>query len=288
MKLEAQFTFDAAPGLPGSDALSRVHYGLIRSMTRRLWNFTINGADNVPVDGPALICPNHLSFCDSVFVPAALPRRCWAIGKAEYMDSWKTKHLFPALGMIPVDRSGGKKSAAALDAAAEVLDDGRLFMMYPEGTRSRSGNLHKGRTGAARLAIRCGAPIIPVGLEGTLDVQPPDQFTMSPFKDVTVNFGEPMYASDFGSATDPRVHRTMIDAVMFEIAKLSGQTYVDTYAGNKEEAREQLAARPVPPDQDVPVHPTRPAGRNGAPTRPKGRPTVDVSEPATPEFSPGD
>ena len=120
----------------------------------------------MPTDGPAVITPNHLSFCDSVFVPAALPRRVWAIGKGEYMDSWKTKHLFPAMGMIPVDRSGGDAAQAALDAAADVLQHGRLFMIYPEGTRSRSGNLHKGRTGAARLALRCNAPIIPVGPRG--------------------------------------------------------------------------------------------------------------------------
>ena len=286
MKMQAQFDFEAAPGLPGSDAISRVHYAVIRSLTRRLWRFTINGVENVPTAGPALICPNHLSFCDSVFVPAALPRRCWAIGKAEYMDSWKTRHLFPALGMIPVDRSGGKSSAAALDAAAEVLDDGRLFMIYPEGTRSRSGNLHKGRTGAARLAIRCDAPIIPVGLIGTPEIQPPDQFTMSPFKDVTVSFGEPIRAGDFGSPADPRIHRTMIDAVMFEIARLSGQTYVDTYAGKKDDAREEVASRPMPPDQQVSVPPTKPVGRTGGPTRPKGRPAVELSE--APELAPGD
>ena len=163
--------------------------------------------------------------------------------------------------MIPVDRSGGAKSMVALDAAAEVLDAGHLFLMYPEGTRSRSGNLHKGRTGAARLAMRCGAPIIPVGHTGTLDVQPPDQFKMSPGKNVTVNFGAPLHASDFGNPADPRVHRRMIDAVMFEIAKLSGQTYVNTYAGAKAEAGEDIGTRPTAPDQKITVAPTRPVGR---------------------------
>lgn len=277
MSKRVQFTFESGPSLPGSDAASRVILGGLRSAVHRLFTLEVSGIENVPLDGPAIICPNHLSFCDSVFVPAVMPRRTWAIGKAEYMDSWKTSFLFPAVGMIPVDRSGGAKSLVALDTAADVLDGGHLFMIYPEGTRSRSGNLHKGRTGAARLSIRCDAPIIPVGHSGTLQVQPPGQFAMTPFKKVSVNFGAPMRASDIGNPADPRVHRRFIDAVMFEIARLSGQTYVHTYAGAKADAREELATRPTAPDQEVTVAPTRPAGRSG-PTRPRrGRPPVDLT-----------
>jgi 1-acyl-sn-glycerol-3-phosphate acyltransferase len=153
------------------------------------------------------------------------------------MDDWKTKHLFPAMGMIPVDRSGGDAAQQALDTAAKVLDNGHLFMIYPEGTRSRSTNLHKGRTGAARLSIRCNAPVVPVGHEGTLAVQPPDTFAMKPFQKVHVRFGKPMYAKEFGDPDDPRVLRLFTDAVMFEIAKLSGQKYVNTYAGKSDTPR---------------------------------------------------
>ena len=217
------FNFEAAPELPGADRLSKYAFGGIRRLTHRLWKFTIEGSDNVPLKGPAIIAPNHLSFCDSVFVPAALPRRVWAIGKGEYMDSWKTKHLFPAMGMIPVDRSGGDAAQAALDTAARVLDGGRLFLIYPEGTRSRSEFLHKGRTGAARLAIRCNAPVVPVGHEGTLVVQPPDSFKMKPRLPVSVRFGAPMWAHEYGDPEDPRTLRVFTDAVMFEIAQLSGQ-----------------------------------------------------------------
>ncbi len=164
------------------------------------------------------------------------------------MDSWKTKHLFPAMGMIPVDRSGGDAAQAALDAAAEVLDQGRLFMIYPEGTRSRSGNLHKGRTGAARLALRCNAPIIPTGHEGTVDVQPPDTFVMKPRKHVVVRFGAPMWAHEYGDPDDPRTLRRFTDAVMFEIAQLSGQQYVDTYAGKDDRPADATKpSAPLPP-----------------------------------------
>ena len=106
------FRFEESPNLPGDDRVSKYGFGVVRRLVYRLWDITVEGAENIPLDGPAIITPNHLSFCDSVFVPAALPRRVWAIGKGEYMDDWKTKHLFPAMGMIPVDRSGGDAAAA--------------------------------------------------------------------------------------------------------------------------------------------------------------------------------
>jgi len=230
MSAPGKFTFESARSLPGSDALSRPILASLRQAAFRLWDFTVEGVENIPTEGPAIIAPNHLSFCDSIFVPAALPRRSWAIGKAEYMDSWKTKHIFPAMGMIPIDRSGGRASMKALDDAAQVLDAGHLFMIYPEGTRSRSEFLHRGRTGAARLSARCGAPIIPTGHVGTLAVQPPDAPMPKTGKPVTVRFGEPMFAEDFGYPDDPRAYRSFTDAVMYEIAQLSGQTYVHQYA----------------------------------------------------------
>jgi len=229
-----EFRFEPAPELPGSDRLSKYISGGLRQVTKKLWDFEVEGREHIPAEGGAVITPNHLSFCDSIFVPAALPRRVWAIGKGEYMDSWKTKHLFPAMGMIPVDRSGGSASQAALNTAAEVINDGRLFLIYPEGTRSRSGHLHKGRTGAARLSIRCNVPVIPVGHRGTLDVQPPDAVIMKPRRPVTVRFGAPMWAHEFGDPDDPRTLRAFTDAIMFEIAQLSGQTYVDRYASKSD------------------------------------------------------
>ena len=226
------FRFEPAPDLPGSDSTNRYAHKLLRPLISRLWDVTVEGVENIPQRGAAILAPNHLSFCDSVFVPYALPRRMWAIGKAEYLDDWKTRHIFPAMGMIPIDRAGGSASQAALDTAARVLEGGRLFMMYPEGTRSRSGHLHKARTGAARLSLRTGAPIIPVGHTGTLAVQPPDQFAMLPGLPVSVKFGAPMFIDDHGDPTDPRTIRVFADAVMFEIAELSGQRYVNTYAGD--------------------------------------------------------
>ncbi|MDX2379109.1 MAG: lysophospholipid acyltransferase family protein [Acidimicrobiia bacterium] len=256
MSTRPDFSFEPDPELPGSDRANKYGFGSVTRLLHTFWTVDIVGGDHVPLDGPALICPNHLSFCDSLFLPAALPRRVWGIGKAEYMDSWKTKYIFPAVGMIPVDRTGGDAAQAALDTAASVLDRAHLFMIYPEGTRSRSGDLHKGRTGAARLAIRCNAPIVPVGMQGTVAIQPPDSVMLKPFKTCTIRIGAPMWPTDFGSLDDPRLARTMTDAGMYEISQLSGQAYVDSYAGKSE--------TPAPTRPSVPT----PAGRPKKPRAP--------------------
>ena len=93
-------------------------------LAMRSWQFTLEGFDRLPAEGPAILCPNHVSFLDSAFLMLTLPRRISFVGKAEYMDSWKTKYIFPAMGMIPIDRSGGDASARALDASAQVLERG--------------------------------------------------------------------------------------------------------------------------------------------------------------------
>ena len=127
-------------------------------------------------------------------------------------------------------------------------------MIYPEGTRSRSGNLHKGRTGAARLAIRCNAPIVPVGHEGTIEVQTPDSVVLKPFKTVTVKFGKPMWAHEYGDPEDPRTLRRFTDAVMFEIAQLSGQKYVDEYAGKEKKPAADAPTPTTPTKPSAPPH----------------------------------
>jgi 1-acyl-sn-glycerol-3-phosphate acyltransferase len=204
--------------------LQPVARALLRPLFRFAWRVEVAGLDNVPRRGPAILCPNHISVLDSFIMPLVLPRRITFVGKAEYLDSWKTRWLFPALGMIAIDRRGGDAAEAALDAAARVLGQGELFGIYPEGTRSRDGLLHRGRTGPARLALRTGAPIVPVGITGTDRIQPPDARLPKLFRHARISFGPPI---------DPEPHRTpreITDDVMAAICRLSGQRYVDTYA----------------------------------------------------------
>jgi len=202
---------------------------------RRMFDLTIVGIDIVP-PGPAIIATNHTSVLDSFIVPAVLPRNISYVGKAEYLDDWKTKHIFPALGMIPIDRSGGDAAQAALDTAADLLDSGELFGIYPEGTRSRTGHLYKGHTGVARLSHRTGAPIIPVGMVGMRDIQPPDAPLPKFFNSATISFGQPLFPGEHGDpAADPMAFRAMTDALMFRIRHLSGQRYINRYAPSKAE-----------------------------------------------------
>jgi 1-acyl-sn-glycerol-3-phosphate acyltransferase len=173
-----------------------------------------------------------------------LPRNISFVGKAEYMDSWKTKFLFPLMGMIPIDRSGGEKSQAALDAAMSVLRRGEIFGIFPEGTRSRDGCLYKGRTGAARLATTIGCPIFPVGIVGTDKIQPPDAKAPKVLKSCSITIGRPVDPKRYTESVEPhRAWRAMIDEVMFEIREMTGQVYKNVYAGKSAEGENSTAAR---------------------------------------------
>ena len=203
---------------------------------RRLWKFNLEGYERLPTSGPAILCPNHVSFLDSAFLILTLPRRISFVGKAEYLDDWKTKYVFPAMGMIPIDRSGGEKSTAALDAAEGVLRRSEFFGIFPEGTRSRDGVLHKGHTGAARLAFKVGCPIFPVGVIGTREIQPPDAKLPKLRLPCTIRIGEAIPPERYAGDLDHHIAlRQMTDEVMFEISELTGQQYRNTYATKKAE-----------------------------------------------------
>jgi 1-acyl-sn-glycerol-3-phosphate acyltransferase len=219
----------------GANKLQTRTRSIAGPVASKLWTINQNGYERLPVDGPAILCPNHISFLDSAFLMLTVSRNISFVGKAEYMDSWKTKYLFPAMGMIPIDRSGGSKSQAALDAAEQVLERGELFGIFPEGTRSRDGTLYKGRTGAARLAMTVGCPIFPVGILGTDAIQPPDAKLPKLRKECTITIGRAIRPERYaGRGADHLAWRSMMDEVMFEIREITGQTYRDVYAGAAE------------------------------------------------------
>jgi 1-acyl-sn-glycerol-3-phosphate acyltransferase len=229
---------------PGAGDAQRRTRALLRPLVTRLWDIETDGFERLPDEGPAILCPNHISFLDSGFLMMMVSRNISFVGKAEYMDSWKTKYLFPALGMIPIDRSGGAKSAGALESAEAVLKRGELFGIFPEGTRSRSGQLHKGRTGAARLAMRIGCPIYPVGVVGTDTIQPPDAKAPALFKSCRISIGRPVRPERYSTrGAEHLAWRSMTDEVMFEIREMTGQEYVNHYAGEHAETEPTVAAR---------------------------------------------
>lgn len=205
---------------------------LLTPIFRLLWRVRVEGAEHIPVRGPVILAPNHVTFLDSFFLPLVVSRRVTFVAKAEYFDSWKTAWFFHAVGQIPMRREGGSASERALAAARDVLDGGGVLGIYPEGTRSPDGRLYRGHTGVARLALGCRVPVVPVGLVGTSDVQRPGSNLPRPFKRVTVRFGAPMELARHhaGAAEDPLALRSFTDELMFEIRALSCQEYVDRYA----------------------------------------------------------
>ena len=241
---------------------------LLSPVFRLLWRVRVEGAEHVPPSGPVILAPNHVSFLDSFFMPLVVRRRVTFVAKAEYFDSWKTAWFFRAVGQIPMRREGGSASERALAAARDVLHDGDVLGIYPEGTRSPDGRLYKGHTGVARLALGCHVPVVPIGLVGTSEVQRPGSNLPRPFKRVTVRFGQPIGLGHFAgvAADDPLALRTFTDELMFEIRHLSGQDYVDRYAkkhgvvGGADKAHVQPMGEPhgngAPPAPPTPSAPT--------------------------------
>ncbi|HEV8065917.1 MAG TPA: lysophospholipid acyltransferase family protein [Acidimicrobiales bacterium] len=219
-------------------------YALIKAILtpilRVAFRIRVTGLENIPKSGPVLIASNHQAFCDSLFIPLAVPRRVTYVAKAEYFDSWKTKHFFRAVGQIPMERSGGAASQKSLGEALTVLEAGGCIGIYPEGTRPPDERLHKGRTGVARLALAAKAPVVPTALLGTRAVQPIGARMLRPFKTVEIRFGRPIdLTARYGDRLEaPLTLREATDEVMFEIAQLSGQVYVDRYASRKAQAAE--------------------------------------------------
>ena len=228
---------------------------ILKPLLRALYSIRVEGLENIPKSGAAIVAANHLSFLDSFFIPLVIKRRkVTYLAKGDYFTSWKTAWFFNMVGQIPIDRSGGKKSEQALNTALGVLKEGKLLGIYPEGTRSPDGRLHRGRTGAARLAMAAGVPVVPCGLIGTDDVMPKSAKLpkLTGRTKVRVRFGKPIETSRFaGQERDRFVLRSITDEVMYEIMLLSGQEYVDEYASRTPTEPMPESRRPIEDDIDL-------------------------------------
>ncbi|HYO41083.1 MAG TPA: lysophospholipid acyltransferase family protein [Nocardioidaceae bacterium] len=207
---------------------------VVPPVARAVWRPKVEGLGHLPLTGPVIVASNHLSFADSMVIPIVAPRKVAFLAKEDYFTGTGIKGAairgwFEMLGMVPVDRDDTKAALASLDVALEVLGRGEAFGIYPEGTRSRDGRLYRGRTGVAHLALTSGAPVVPVGLTGTENLQPVGA-TLPRLADVTVRFGPPLDFTD--RRTDRpagRVRRAVTDEVMDAIARLSGQEVAGVY-----------------------------------------------------------
>lgn len=204
---------------------------LLSPVLRFLYRVRVEGLEQVPARGPAILASNHVSFCDSIFLPLVLRRRLTFVAKAEYFDDARKAWFLRATGQIPIRRSGGTASQRALESAREVLGKGQLFGIYPEGTRSPDGRLHRGHTGVARLVLATGAPVLAVAMVGTAQVQPIGRLRPRLFLPVSIRISPPLRFERYRERPDdPLALREITDEIMFELAALSGQEYVDRYA----------------------------------------------------------
>ncbi len=207
---------------------------------RIIFRPVVEGAEHVPDEGPAILASNHLSYADWLFMPLTLPRRVTFVAKAEYFTSpglkgWFQRRFFKGAGQVPIDRTSGSTAEGALSSARKILDEGELFGIYPEGTRSHDGRLYRGKTGVARLALENRVPVIPVAVLGTDVVAPPGK-RFGRFTRPVVRFGEPLDFSRYeGMENDRFILRSITDEIMYAIMKLSGQEYVDLYASQAKE-----------------------------------------------------
>lgn len=207
----------------------------------------VEGREYIPAQGGAIIASNHISFSDSLFMPLMVRRKVTFVAKSEYftgrgIKGFLIKLFFVAAGTIPVDRSGGRAAQAAIDTGLRVLREGRLFGIYPEGTRSPDGRLHRGKTGVARLALESGAPVIPVAMLNADEIQPPGK-VIPRVKRAKIRFGPPLEFSRYvGMAGDRFVERAVTDEIMYELMQLSGRDYVDVYAQKVKAAKAAMEA----------------------------------------------
>ncbi|EMY35021.1 1-acyl-sn-glycerol-3-phosphate acyltransferase [Arthrobacter crystallopoietes BAB-32] len=213
-------------------------------VVRLLFRPWIKGLDNIP-DGPAILASNHLSFSDSIFLPVAVPRPVVFLAKSEYFNGKGLKGrltaaFFRMTNQLPMDRSGGAASATSLSGGMDVLNEGGLLGIYPEGTRSPDGRLYRGKTGVAKLVLSTGVPVVPVAMIGTDKVQPIGR-RIPNIRRVGTIIGKPLDFSRYqGLENDRFIQRSVTDEIMYEIMRLSGQEYVDAYAST---VKARLAAR---------------------------------------------
>ena len=193
---------------------------MLGPVLRLLYRPTVEGIENIPQDGPAILASNHLSFSDSIFLPLMLDRKVVFLAKADYFTTPGAKGKLTALffklaDQLPIDRSGGRAGDAALRTGLRVLGRGDLLGIYPEGTRSPDGRLYRGKTGVARMALEGLVPVLPVAMVGTDKAQPIGR-RIPKIVPITIKIGEPLDFRRYeGMEGDRFILRSITDEIMY-------------------------------------------------------------------------
>jgi 1-acyl-sn-glycerol-3-phosphate acyltransferase len=243
-------------------------WSLFAPLVRLLFRPWVEGEDNLPNTGPAVLVSNHIAAGDTFILPSMIKRRLSFPAKVELFSgrgiggrflSW----FLTAVGQLPMDRSGGRASATSMEAVLGALRSGVLLGIYPEGTRSPDGRLYKGKTGVARLVLQAGVPVIPIAM---INTKMRSSLLGIPWIwRPGIRIGKPMDFRAYASAgNDREVLRWITDEIMNAVMELSGQVYVDAYGSSIKAALKEgrvvdapvlsrpgagRAAPPVPVDQ---------------------------------------
>jgi 1-acyl-sn-glycerol-3-phosphate acyltransferase len=185
--------------------------------------YEVVGRENVPASGGIIVVSNHLNNADSPMIGRAMPRYIVFMAKVEMMRLPVVGALFRWWGAFPVRR--GEADLNALRTACRVVNEGNALMMYPEGTRSRTGRLGKAHPGAAMIARRTGAPIVPIAITGTEGIGWPGVFFKPrSVRHVRVVIGPPFQLEEHGR-TGAEGMRRDAETMMRHISALLPEQY---------------------------------------------------------------
>jgi len=166
---------------------------LIRMFACDRFNFRVRGVENLPLQGPYLLCSNHQSYIDPLLLASALPwrvfRNTFAVGTSEIFGRGFMRQVARMVRIVVLDPDANL--VPAMRAGAFGLNHGRVLILYPEGERTDDGNLRIFRKGAAILSIHTQAPIVPVAIEGLYEVWPRHK-RFPTFGDLRMTIGKPL------------------------------------------------------------------------------------------------
>jgi 1-acyl-sn-glycerol-3-phosphate acyltransferase len=208
----------------GRRLFRRFARGLFKLMAFLFLDAAVTGMENFPRKGPALVAINHLGDADAVLLGAAIPFTIDGMGKIELNDHWLVGPFFRAYGIIWVHR--GRPDRKALRAALDGLAEGRMITLAPEGRQSIIGGLEDGNAGAAFLALKSGAPIVPVAMTGTENSNIYENMKRLKRTKVTLAVGKPFYLKE--QADRQVMLREGTRQIMASLASL----LPDSYRGN--------------------------------------------------------
>jgi 1-acyl-sn-glycerol-3-phosphate acyltransferase len=197
-------------------------YVLLRTVITLFGRLKSSGTENVPRTGPVIYCPNHISDADPPTVFVTAPRRAWYIGKEELFVHWFWGWFFKQFRGIPIKRDSADRQA--LRVAESKLNIGDPVVIFPEGRCSPSGLLLRLQPGAALLALRAEAAVVPVGIENTNKIMPYGEvkphFSADP---VRIVYGPPIYPKEFAHLKHSDAVAALTHRIGLEIARLTNQ-----------------------------------------------------------------